>query len=101
MDRRLELHEILSGIQGVKKAYFQPPETVKLEYPCIIYQLQTVWMQSANDYPYKNRDAYSITIIDKNPDSKIHRTLEAMQLCRFERFFTSDNLNHWVYQLYY
>lgn len=101
MDRRIELHDILSGIEGVKKAYFQPPESVKLEYPCIIYHLQTVYMQSADDYPYKNRDGYSVMIIDRNPDSKIRFTLESMQLCRFERFFTSSGLNHWVYQLYY
>ena len=101
MDRRIELHDILSGIPGVKKAYFQPPETVKLEYPCIIYHLQNVHMQSANDYPYKNRDGYSVMIIDRNPDSVIRRNLEAMQLCRFDRYFTSDGLNHWSYVLYY
>lgn len=101
MDRRLELHNILSGIPGVKKAYFQPPETEKLVYPCIIYRLQTVRMLSANDLPYKNRDAYSVTIIDRNPDSKIRRVLESMPLCRFDRPYTADGLNHWVYQLYY
>lgn len=101
MDRRIELHDILSGIPGVKKAYFQPPETVKLEYPCIIYHLQNVYMQSADDYPYKNRDGYSVMIIDRNPDSEIRRNLEAMQLCRFDRYFTSDGLNHWSYVLYY
>ncbi len=101
MDRRLELHEVLSGIQGVKKAYFQPPETVKLEYPCIIYNLQNVDMLPANDYPYKNRDGYHVTIIDKNPDSQIRRVLESMMLCRFDRFYAVDGLNHWSYVLYY
>lgn len=101
MDRRLELHQILSGISGVKKAYFQPPESEKLEYPCIIYQLTNVDMRSADDYPYKNRDGYQVTIIDRNPDSQIRRYLERLQLCRFNRFFINDNLNHWVYQIYY
>ena len=101
MDRRLELHQILNGIPGVKKASFQPPESVKLEYPCIVYQLQNVDMRSANDHPYKNRDGYQITIIDRNPDSKIRQTVERFMLCRFNRFFTSDGLNHWVYTLYY
>lgn len=101
MDRRLELHQILSGIPGVKKAYFQPPESVKLEYPCIIYKLQNVDMRSANDHPYKNRDGYQVTIIDRNPDSQIRKVMETMMLCRFDRPFVSDGLNHWVYMLYY
>jgi hypothetical protein len=101
MDRRLELHDILNSVPGIKKAYFQPPETQKLEYPCIIYQLQAIYMQSADDYPYKNRNAYSVTIIDRNPDSAIHKELEKMQLCRFERFYVGSSLNHWVYQIYY
>lgn len=101
MDRRLELSNILNGIEGVKKAYFQPPESVKLEYPCIIYELQSVDMITANDYPYKNRDCYHITIIDRNPDSKIRRELEKMMLCRWDRFYAVDGLNHWSYILYY
>lgn len=101
MDRRLELHQIFKGIAGVRDAYFQPPESEKLEYPCIVYQLQVVYMQSANDHPYKNRDGYTVTIIDRNPDSKIRKVLESMPLCRFERFYVSDGLNHWVYQIYY
>lgn len=101
MDRRLELHQILSEIDGVKKAYFQPPESVKLEYPCIVYQLSNIDMRSANDFPYKNRDGYQVTVIDINPDSVIHRYLERCMLCRFDRFYIGDNLNHWVYTLYY
>lgn len=101
MDRRIELSNILNGIEGVKKAYFQPPETEKLKYPCIIYDLQSVDMVAANDYPYKNRDCYHVTIIDRNPDSKIRRALESFQLCRFDRFYAVDGLNHWSYVLYY
>lgn len=101
MDRRLELHDILSGIQGVKKAYFQPPETEKLEYPCIIYHLQSVDMNNANNYPYKNRDCYHVMVIARNPDSQIRRSIESMQLCRFDRFYAVDGLNHWSYILYY
>ena len=101
MDRRLELNDVLESIQGVKKVYFQPPESVKLEYPCIIYHLQNVDMNNANDYPYKNRDGYSLMVIDRNPDSVIRRTIESMQLCRFDRFFSTEGLNHWSYVLYY
>lgn len=101
MGRRLELHQILNSIQGVKKAYFQPPESEKLEYPCVIYHLQTVDMVNAGDYPYKNRDCYHIMVIDRNPDSEIRRFFESSQLCRFDRFYAVDGLNHWSYIMYY
>ena len=101
MDRRLELSEVLNAIPGVKKAYFQPPSGEKLVYPCIVYSLKRVDMKSANDRPYKNRDGYDITIIDRNPDSQIRRVIESMPLVNFDRTFKNDGLNHWSYTLYY
>jgi len=35
-DRRLKLHEILCGILNTRNAYFQPPESVKMNYPAIV-----------------------------------------------------------------
>lgn len=101
MDRRLELSQILNGIQGVKKAYFQPPKSEKLEYPCIIYKLRSIDSKFANDKPYNNRDGYQITIVDRNPDSKIRQWFMNQPLCKFDRFYTADNLNHWVFVFYY
>ena len=34
-----ELQEVLQGILGNDgKAYFQPPENLKLKYPCIVFE---------------------------------------------------------------
>lgn len=99
--RRSELQEILESIIGVRKVYFQPPESVRLEYPCIIYTLQNVDTRYANDNPYRNMDAYSLMIIDRNPDSAIRFEVEKLPYTRFDRFFTSSNLNHWNYLIYY
>ncbi len=101
MDRRLELHDILSHITDVKKAYFQPPKTEKLEYPCVVYRIRSIETNHANDLPYINKDCYQITIIDRNPDSKIRQWFMSQPLCRFDRHYTADNLNHWVFVLYY
>ena len=101
MDRRTELSDILNSIDGVKKAYFQPPQSVSLVYPCILYRLRAIESEHANDLPYTNRDCYQITIIDRNPDSKIRQWFMNQPLCRFDRFYTADNLNHWVFVLYY
>ena len=65
MSRRLELHRILSAIPGVKKAYFQPPATVKMVYPCIVYELNNMDTQYADDKPYSVMKGYTVTAIDQ------------------------------------
>lgn len=101
MSRRLEFHDILKNIPGVKKAYFQPPESVNLVYPCIVYELNNMDIQFADNIPYSVRDSYTVTLIDPNPDSVIRYELSKMPLCRFDRFYTADNLNHYVFTIYY
>lgn len=101
MRSRLELHESLKALLGSGYVYFQPPESVKMTYPCIVYELNNVDTKHANNRPYFNMKNYRITIIDKNPDSAIPELFTAMPLCRFDRSYTANNLNHWVFTLYY
>ena len=101
MGSRMELHEELKVILGSGFVYFQPPESVKMHYPCIVYCLDDDNTKHADDNPYFNTKRYTITVIDKNPDSIIPDSLLILPLCRFNRFFTADNLNHWVFSLYY
>ena len=101
MSRRLELHRILSNIEGVKKAYFQPPATVKMMYPCIVYELNNMDTQYADDKPYSIMKSYTITVIDPDPDSNIKDSVALLPYCRFDRHFCVDNLNHDTFKLYY
>lgn len=100
LERRLKLHEELCEVLGSRKVYFQPPESVKLSYPCIIYQLSNANVLYADNKKYMKHDRYSVTLIDKDPDSSIRDGLEELDYCSFERYFTSDNLNHYVYLVY-
>lgn len=50
---------------------------------------------------YYNKRCYSLTLVDKNPDSEYVDKLSEMPLCRFGRFYTKDNLNHWVFEIFY
>ena len=100
-NRRLELHFMLCDILGSKNVYFQPPESAKLEYPCIIYNLSDIDIKYADNRPYAIRDKYAVTVVDKDPDSNIRRKILKLPQCKFSRFFTSDNLNHWMFDIYY
>lgn len=101
MHSRIELHDILCGIMGNANAYYQPPESMKLKYPCIVYSLTDISKRNANNHPYKQDRKYQITVIDKNPDSTIPDRVLLLPYARFANKFTSDNLNHFVFDLYF
>ncbi len=101
MEKRLQLQAILETTLGSRNVYFQPPENVKLIYPCIIYSRTNDKTQFANDKIYHHRVRYTVMIIDKNPDSLLPQKVAALPLCSFERYYTAENLNHDVYNIYY
>lgn len=101
MGQRTDLHAILVNILGSKYVYFQPPENLKMKYPCIVYQRVTGDTQFADNIPYIIKKRYQITVIDSNPDSPIPDKVAQLPYCVFDRHFTSGNLNHDVYNLYF
>lgn len=102
MASRLSLHEELCKVLGNENVYYQPPESVKLSYPCIVYNLSDIYTESADGINYKKTNRYTLTLIHKNPDNEEKDTIiDIFEYCRFDRSFTSDNLNHYVYTLYY
>ncbi len=98
---REELHEILVGILGTRNVYFQPPESLKLKYPCIVYERSGIRTDKANNGKYLANKRYTVTIIDEDPDSEIPEKILALQYCSFDRHFISENLNHDVFTLYF
>ena len=98
---RLELHEILCNILGSRQVYFQPPPTIQMKYDAIVYSMNDVDVKHANDKNYLTSKRYSITCISKNPDSDLSDKVMELSYTEFDRFYTSDNLNHWVITLYF
>lgn len=100
-NRRLQIHEILCGILGSRNVYFQPPESVKMNYPAIVYGLDKIASTYANDGVYLSQRGYSVTVIDSNPDSFLVEKMAALPACKFNRHYEKDNLNHDVFTLFY
>lgn len=101
MDSRLELHEILCDVLGSRHVYFQPPSSVKMVYPAIVYSRNSISNDFANNLVYKQSLGYTVTVIDEDPDSDVVEKISRLPMCRFDRHFTSDNLNHDVFTIYY
>lgn len=81
--------------------YFQPPESVKLVYPCIIYSLDGINDRHADDSKYATVKRYSVMILDKDPDTELSDKVHELPMCSFDRHYCSDNINHYVYTLYF
>lgn len=101
MAPRLELQELLIEILGSDHVYFQPPPTVKMQYPCIVYKRDFQLTEFADDKPYSVRKRYQVTVIDRDSDSGIPDKVSQLPLCAYDRFYTAENLNHDVFNLFF
>lgn len=99
--KRTELHKKLCDILGSKNVYFNPPEGFKLRYPCIVYNLSRVDRRSANNRAYLLFDSYTITLIERDADSKLYESILKEPMCSFSNRFVSENLYHTVLSMYY
>lgn len=101
MAPRLELQTLLVNLLESSNVYFQPPPTVKMQYPCIIYKRDFIKTDFASNKLYKYKKRYQIIVVDINPDSDINKKILELPLCSYDRFYTADNLNHDVYNLFF
>jgi hypothetical protein len=101
MGQRLELQALLVNLLGSSNVYFQPPPTLQMEYPCIIYRRDFVEIDYADDNPYTQKKRYLVTVIDRNPDSEIPDKIASLQYAAYDRFYIADNLNHDVFKLFF
>ena len=100
MERRLKLHaELLTLADNV---YFQPPESKKIKYPCFVYHLNDANNIHADDENYVIRKRYTITYISIDPDEdQVMSLLSLFKYSSFDRWYAADNLNHFVFSVYY
>lgn len=101
MGQRLDLHQLLKNIPGVEGAYFQPDQNTSMLYPAIVYQRSESYVSYADSLKYWRKKRYSVTVIDRNPDSEIVDAVEELPYTQFERFFVTQGLNHTVFQTYF
>lgn len=71
MASRLDLQTFLEELLKSKNVYFQPPESVKMKYPAIVYALDDIENVHADNGVYSSHRHYSVTVIDSDPDSEL------------------------------
>lgn len=101
MASRFELQAKLEKLLGSKNVYYQPPESLKMNYPAIVYSKSRIDTRKANNSTYSRNTRYDITVIDKLPDNPVIDKLMELPYCSYDRLYKADNLNHDVLTLYF
>jgi hypothetical protein len=101
MAPRLELQALLVDLLESDNVHFQPPPTLLLSYPCILYRIDERQVQHADDRPYTHAVRYQVTHITRDPDSPTPEKIMMLPSCSFERAFTTENLYHEVFNLFF
>lgn len=97
---RVELQRLLEAKIGSRNVYFQPPESKKMSYPAVVYELDSISTNHANNFPYLLFPRYKLMLIDEDPDSELLEPLLRIPTCRLERHYNADGLNHYVMYIY-
>lgn len=101
MKRKSELSQLLHTLPLEGEIHFQPPENIKLKYPCIIYKFDRYKDFYAGDGRHIVREAYTVTHIYKDPTQNLREAIRLLfTYADFDRVFVNDNLYHDVYTIY-
>ena len=101
MADRLELHSVLQELLGSSNVYYQPPESIKMQYDAILYSKKTIDSKYANDRKYSMIDCYEIIVISRLPDNPVIKKLLSLPYCSYDRHYVADNLHHDVLTIYW
>ena len=96
---RAQLQTLLESL--CPNVYFQPPSNIQMVYPCIVYRRISQWAEHADNIPAIRMMQYEVMIIDRDPDSPVPGLVADLPLCKFNRHYATEDLNHDVYNLYW
>lgn len=101
--RRYLLQALLEETSGLpeSKVHFQPPNGTEMTWPAVTYSRASEDVSYADNHKYRGSQAYTVTVIHKDPDNDIRSKIAALPYCSFDRWYANDGLNHDVYTLYF
>lgn len=98
-DNRLILSKHLREI--TPNVYFQKPPNDEMKYPCILYRLNKIDINYADNAVYSAEKGYNVIVVDEDPDSPlVTKLLETFSKIAFDRFYIADDLNHTSFVVY-
>lgn len=101
MADRLELHSVFQELLGSSNVYYQPPESIKMQYDAIRYSKKAIDSKYANDRKYSMTDCYELIVISRLPDNPVIKKLLSLPYCSYDRHYVADNLHHDILTIYW
>lgn len=99
MDRKT-LHQNLINVLGTNQVFYEPPETVRMSYPSIVYSKGRINSMYAENKRYRNYTSYTIIVISKTPDLDVVNKILDWEYASYNRGYKADNLYHEVINVY-
>lgn len=99
--RSQELQATFEELLESRNVYYNPPASVRMSYPAIVFTRSNITNRFANNSVYKQFNRYEVTVITDDPDDPIIDKISKLPMCSFDRSFVSDNLYHNVFTLYH
>lgn len=101
MNKRVALQNLLTSFQTqageTPHVYFDPPESVKMTYPCFVYHYIGNSDVKANDQVYLRSEEYTVRYITKKADPILPEAIMDLPYVTFENHYTSENLHHFMF----
>lgn len=102
MAGRLQLQDELERILGTSEVYYQPPESKKLKYPCIIYEIDDTYTRKADNKNYIFVNRYHIKHLFKSNDNDLRKDLlDNFEMMTHDNRMVVDGLYNDDFTLYY
>ena len=101
MADRLDLQSTLEELLESENVYYQPPESIKMQYDAIKYSKKNVMSTYAGDAKYSMRNCYELIVISRRPDNPVIERLLELPYTSYDRHYVADNLHHDVITIYY
>lgn len=96
-----DFQAFLEAKLGTRNVYFQQPASVQMKYPAFRFNISDITNQHADNIHYFQRTAYNLTYITEDADDPMVQEIAKWQYCKYDRWYASGNLNHYVYTIFF
>lgn len=81
--------------------YYEPPSSIQMSYPCIVYHYTNDRDDYADNKRYFANKQYTVTVMDPDEDSLLAERVKDIPYCSLASRYSTEGLTYWVYTLYF
>lgn len=94
---RLDLSAKLKTL--CQNVYFNPPSSLLMSYPAIVYTRRDIDAKSADNEIHVVTEIYQLTIISHDPDEPLVNLVSRIPRTNYIRDYRAEGLNHTLFSI--